>query len=148
MWRRCQLMAGSRMKMHPAVWPSQTWAENGGLCPLFGEGSWIPIQQNVAGDEAYLHAKCHLDPSSRLATIDMGRKLCPLLGELGPHLAQYGLGRGLPPYQVASLSIQPFAHNRHGPKMGALSIFWRGELGPHLTQCRLGRGLPSYQVAS
>jgi len=23
--------------------------------------------------EAYLHAKCHLDPSSRLATVNMGR---------------------------------------------------------------------------
>jgi len=31
----------------------------------------------------------------------MGQKwglLCPFLGELGPHLAQCGLGRGLPPY--------------------------------------------------
>ena len=31
--------------------------------------------------------------------------------ELGPHLTQCGLGRGLPPYQVASWSIQPFGHN-------------------------------------
>jgi len=42
----------------------------------------------------------------RLATIDTGRKLgagvVPLLGELGPHLIQCGLGRGLPSYQVAS----------------------------------------------
>jgi len=45
----------------------------------------------------------------RLATIDMGRKLGgaalpPFLGkeELGPHLTQCRLGRGLPPYQVAS----------------------------------------------
>jgi len=41
----------------------------------------------------------------RLATIDMNRKvggLCPFYGELGPHLTQCGLGRGLPPYQVAS----------------------------------------------
>ena len=29
----------------------------------------------MAWAEAYLHAKCHLDLSSRLATIDMGRKL-------------------------------------------------------------------------
>jgi len=29
-------------------------------------------------------------------------------GELGPHLTQCGLGRGLSPYQVASSSIQPF----------------------------------------
>jgi len=35
----------------------------------------------------------------------------PFLGELGPHLTQCRLGRGLPPYQVASWSIQPFGHN-------------------------------------
>ena len=41
----------------------------------------------------------------RLATIDMGRKEgdVPLSEEeLGPHQTQCGLGRGLPPYQVAS----------------------------------------------
>ena len=42
----------------------------------------------------------------RLATIDMGRKLggsAPfLVGELGSHLTQGRLGRGLPPHQVAS----------------------------------------------
>jgi len=39
----------------------------------------------LATAEAYLHAKFHLDPSSRLATVDMGRKLgglCPFLGEV------------------------------------------------------------------
>ena len=55
---------------------------------------------------------------NRLAKIDMGRKVVaavPLsvgMGALGPHLAQCRLGRGLPPYQVASLSTQPFGHNR------------------------------------
>jgi len=106
----------------------------------------------------------------RLATIDMGQKdgaavppfacnrhqpksgglLCPHFfgrGELGPHLTQYRLGRGLPPYQVASWSIQPFGHNRHGPKIGRGCVRL-GELGPHLTQCRLGWRLPWYQVAS
>jgi len=40
----------------------------------------------------------------RLATVDMGRKLgaVPLLGELGPHLTQCGLGQGLHPYQMTS----------------------------------------------
>jgi len=43
----------------------------------------------------------------RLATIDMDRKVgaaVPLSGggELGLHLTQCGLGRGLPMYQVAS----------------------------------------------
>jgi len=34
-----------------------------------GEGSWVPIKHNVARAEAYLHAKFHLDPSNRLATV-------------------------------------------------------------------------------
>jgi len=59
-----------------------------------------------------------------------------------PHLTQCGLGRDLPPYQVASWSIQPFGHNRHGPKIEGAVPLWGGQLGPHLTQCRLGRRLP------
>ena len=47
--------------------------------------------------------------------------LCPFFGgELGPHITQTRLGQGLPPYQVASLSIQPFGHNGHWPKIGGL----------------------------
>jgi len=43
----------------------------------------------------------------RLTTIDMGRKLgaVPFLGggeELGSHITQCGLDRGLPSYKVAS----------------------------------------------
>ena len=38
----------------------------------------------------------------------VGRDCC---GGLGSHLTQCGLGRGLPLYQVASWSIQPFGHN-------------------------------------
>ena len=49
-------------------------------------------------------------------------------GELGPRLTQCGLGRGLFPYQVASSSIQPFGHNRHG----LCPFLWGGELAPHL----------------
>ena len=38
--------------------------------PHFWEGmSWDPITHNVAWAEAWLHAKFHLDPSNRLATI-------------------------------------------------------------------------------
>jgi len=55
-------------------------------------------------DEAYLRTKWYLDPSSCLATPDIGRKLgdVPLWGELG---------RGLHP----------------------LPLIGEGELGPHLT---------------
>jgi len=44
--------------------------------------------------------------------------------------------------------MQPFVHNRHGPKIGGSVPFWGAEAGPHLKQCRLGRGLPTHQVAS
>jgi len=48
-----------------------------------------------------------------------GRGLCPfLVRKLDPHVTQCGLGRGLTSYQVASWSIQPFDHNKHGPKSG------------------------------
>jgi len=62
---------------------------------------------NVAWAEAYLRTEWHLDTSSRLATLDICRKLGaampPLFGGgLGPNLTQCRLGRGLPPYQVAS----------------------------------------------
>ena len=79
-----------------------------GCCiPLAGGGaSWVPIQHNVAWAEVYFRTKWHLDPSSHLATIDMGPNwvgAVPFwLGELGPHRTQSHLGRGLPPYQVAS----------------------------------------------
>jgi len=43
-------------------------------------------------------------------------------GELGPHLTQYRLGWGQPTDQVASWSIQPFGHNRHGPKIGDVPL--------------------------
>jgi len=65
------------------------------VCPLFW-GSWVPIEHKVAWAETYLHTKCHLSPSSRLATTDIGRKLgdCAPLGKgkLRPHLTQ---SRGL-----------------------------------------------------
>jgi len=40
----------------------------GGCTPLV-EGSWVPIQYNVAMAEAYMRAKFHLDPSNRFATV-------------------------------------------------------------------------------
>jgi len=40
--------------------------------------------------------------------------------------------------------MQPFGHNRHGPKIGAVHPFWGGELGLYLTQSRLGRPAEVY----
>jgi len=71
--------------------------------------------------EVYFRTKWRLHPSSRFATTDMNRKLgaVPPLGggELRRHLTQRRLGWGLPPYQVAFWSIQPFLHleNVWGP---------------------------------
>jgi len=50
-----------------------------------------------------------------------GWGLCPLgdgAGSATPHLTQCCPGQGLPLYQVASWSIQPFGHNKHKPKIG------------------------------
>ena len=55
---------------------------------------------------AYLHTKCHLSPSSRLATGNIGRKLedyAPLgEGEKGHRLTQCRVGPDVLPYQIAS----------------------------------------------
>ena len=40
-----------------------------------------------------------------------GAAVPPSAGDLGPHLTQCRLGRGLPPYQVASGTIKAFGHN-------------------------------------
>jgi len=42
---------------------------------LFEGANWVPIKNNVAWAEAYLHAKFHLDPSIRLATIHQRYRL-------------------------------------------------------------------------
>jgi len=70
----------------------------------------------------------------RLATIDMGQKLGGYCWEGGcwvSYLTQCSLGQGLPSYQVASWSLQPFGHNRRGPKCksGGCALF-REKLGP------------------
>jgi len=80
----------SGILMHPAIWPQETWAENlaGAVLHLLGGGSWL------AWAQAYLHTKWHLNPSSCLATTDMGQKLggcAPFGGELGSHLTKCGL---------------------------------------------------------
>ena len=65
--------------MHPNM--GQKLGGGGGA--LCSGGSWVPVEHKVAWAEANLHTKCHLDPSRRLTTIKIGRKLgvCPLFGE-------------------------------------------------------------------
>jgi len=71
-----------------------------GGCAPFQVGGAGSLSNTVAWVEAYLRTKCYLDPSSRFVTTTWAKNwgLCPFLRrELGPHLAQYGLGRDLPP---------------------------------------------------
>jgi len=71
----------------------------GGLCPFWegelgahvtrGLGQSLPSYQMHRSNQRFCHNK-------------HGPKIEGCGGELGPHVAQCGLGRGLPPYQVAS----------------------------------------------
>ena len=48
---------------------------------------------------------------------------------VGPHLTQCSLGRRLPPYQVASRSIQPFGHNTPTLQTDSQDIQWSDSTG-------------------
>jgi len=82
----------------------RSWAPSNTVCP-----SWHPFEGWVIvfRTTTYLYTKWQLDPSSRLATTDMGRKLGSCCAsfllegvELGLHLRV--LDRGVSPYQVTS----------------------------------------------
>jgi len=94
----------------------------------------------VAWTTARLRAKCRLDPSSRLATMDMGRKLGRRLRP------RFGEGRWVPirpkfawaeAYLHTKWHLNPFSHvatTDMGRKLGeGLCPFVEGKLGPHLT---------------
>jgi len=106
----------------------------------------------VAWAEAYLHAKCRLDPSSHLATIDMVRKFGGSVpfwgGGAGFQSNTTSLGPSLFSYQVASGSIQPFGDSRYGPKMKVgLCLFRGGGAGSPSNTTWPVRGLPACQVS-
>ena len=102
------------------------------LSTPFWEWCWVPIWHNEAWTKAHLRAKCGLDPSSHLATLDMGR-------ELGRSSAPFwGGGAGSPsntklpgprPTSIPSgiLMHPALWRNKNGPKIGGLSPF--GERG-------------------
>jgi len=75
-----------------------------GAVPLFG-GAATSCNTTSPGPSftSVVGTKWHLDPSSRLATIDMGQTLAAAVpffwgGQLGSHPTQSHLGRGQPPY--------------------------------------------------
>jgi len=109
-----------------ASWSNQPFGHNihgpkirSGGCALF-------LGVAVAWAEAYVHTSC-------MTTTNVGTKLGAVPfsgGELGPHLTQCRVGQGLPPYQVASWSMQPFGHNKCEPKIGGSVPFWEGNWVP------------------
>ena len=77
------------------------------MCPFRRKELDIIEDNDMAWAEAYLRTKWHIDPSSRLVTTDMDRKVGAavpaILGRgAGLDLTQCGLVRGLPRCQVAS----------------------------------------------
>ena len=77
--------------------------------------------------------------------------MCLLRGELGPRPIQCGLRRGLLRYQVASSSIQPFGHNRHGPKIGwgvPFSLGWAGSPSKTKSPGPRPTGLPQHVTSA
>jgi len=87
-------------------------------CKLTGSQEWgTALHVHVYQDWQVLSSSWDGRPFGR----KVGAALLPFW-ELGPHLTQYHLGRGLHPYQLASWSMQPFGHNRHGPKIGSVPL--------------------------
>ena len=72
-------------------------------------GCCVPILHNVAWAEDFLRTKWHLNPCSRLATIDTGRKFWALSvfggGELGFHLTQCRLIGSMPTSLTSGILI-------------------------------------------
>jgi len=98
--------------IHLAVSATIDMGRKLGAVPFLRAGSWVHALKKVHSPHLAQYSLdpglppyqvAYLDASSRLATIDMGRKLgrglCPLFVA---DLAQCGLGRGLPPWQVSS----------------------------------------------
>ena len=85
----------------------------------------------------YLHTKRHLDPSSHLATVDMGQKLgaLPPFWEWGAGSPSNTMSLGLRPTFLPSgiLIHQPFGHNRYGPKIGGFPFGGGGAGSPSNT---------------
>jgi len=102
--------------------------KSGGCCAPFLGRAGSPCNTMSPEPRPTAVSKWHLDPSSRLATTDRhGPKIggCAPFGEgsaAGPHLTQYGLGRGAYSYMPSFILIRSnrlaTVHQRHRPKLG------------------------------
>jgi len=110
--------------------------KTGDRAPFRGELGPHLTQRRWA--KAYLHVKCHLDPSSRLATIDMDQKLeaPPPFGGVGACFPSNTMSLGLRPTSLPSgiLIHAAICHNK-GRKLGGGSTpFWgEGAVSPSST---------------
>ena len=113
----------SGILIHSAVWPQETLAEKwGATVPLWWKlgrhhnRMWHGLGPSSAPIGILIHKavvpKRHASKSGGLMCV-FRRELSPE----SPQVTQCRLGQSLPPYQLTSSSIQPFGHNRHGPKI-------------------------------
>jgi len=98
---------------------------NQGLCPWTPLGALPPHHRFIPLPRLKYKCLPVAEMDHRLVTIDMRRKEggCIRLvgaGQLDSHPTHRGLGRGLPPYQVASWSIQHLATTDMGWKLEAV----------------------------
>jgi len=110
----------SGILFHPAVWPQQTWTDNWGLCPFFGEGQLGPHLSQCGLSRGLPPYRWHLDPSRRFGTVHMGRKIgrsIPIWeGGIGTPSNTMSLGSR--PNFLPSGIFEPFDHNRYGENCG------------------------------
>ena len=113
-----------------------------GECP-FWRGHGPPSHYNVAWAEAYFCTKWYPDASSRLVTIDMGRKLGAVPPILGGAWSSSNIKSPEPRLTSipSGILIHPavWPQRTQAEKLGAVNLM--GELGPHLIQC--GRPRPT-----
>ena len=119
---------------YPAVWPQQKWAKNWGTVPFGGGGTRYPSSTMWPGRKpTSMPSAILIHPAIwPQQTWAENWGLCPLFWEgAGSPYNTMSLGPSLPPYQVASWSIQPRGYNRYGPKTGGTVPLWgRGSWVP------------------
>jgi len=115
--------------------------------PHFGGGELGPHAARCCLSRSLIRAKCHRDPSSRLATIDMAenRGSVPFFGRGGDASPSNTMSLGSRPTFLPSGILNPSSHLATADMDRELEAMplWGGQLGRHLTQCRQVRGQPA-----